>query len=174
VVARRHLALVGLPGTGKSTIGRIVARRLSIQFVDLDALIVEREGRSIPDLFAADGETGFRDRETEALRDTLGQTDPVLLSCGGGVVLAAENRSLLMESARIVWLTAPLGLLADRLRRSSTERPLLKGDMSARLAALAAEREPLYLEVADLVVDVSGQPAEVVEDVLSAVGERAT
>lgn len=173
-MARRHIALVGLPGTGKSTIGRIVAGRLSVSFVDLDAVIVQRQGRSIPDLFVAETEAGFRSMETEALRDALGQIDPAVLSCGGGVVLAEENRSLLMASARTVCLTAPLDVLADRLRRSPSERPLLKGDLSARLAALAAERGPLYREVADLVVDVSGKPADVVELVLSAIGELPT
>lgn len=174
MVANRHLALVGLPGTGKSTIGRVVARRLSLQLVDLDALIAQRQGRSIPELFAADGEAGFRALETDALRDALGRTDPVLLACGGGVVLAEENRSLLAERALTLWLTAPLDVLADRLRRSPTGRPLLKGDMPTRLAALAAEREPLYRELADLVIDVSGQPADIVEHILSAVGEQAT
>jgi len=145
-----------------------VAEGIGAIVVDLDSVIAQSAGRSIPEVFEAEGEAGFRRRETDALRDALASDTPVLVACGGGVVLAPENRVLLTAGAVTVLLTAPLDVLAGRLRHSPNERPLLAGDLDATLAELASRREPLYREVADVVVDVSRRPAEVVAAVLEA------
>lgn len=150
----RHLALVGLMGAGKSTVGRRLAAAWGRDFVDLDDAVVAAAGRSIPELFAAEGEDGFRDRESAALRAALAGSAPVVVATGGGVVLRDENRALLADEAVVVWLDAEVGALAARVG-DGTGRPLLADGPEERLRSLDAARRPLYEAVADLRVDTS-------------------
>lgn len=145
VPARPVAVLVGPPGAGKTTIGRKLARRLDVPFRDADHLIEEAEGRSIPEIFAADGEPHFREIEERIIRDELASFDGVL-SLGGGAVLSAATRRRLLGH-RVVHLT--IGV-AEGVRRShGPGRPLLAGgDVTARYQALLTERSPLYREVA--------------------------
>ncbi|HTN99204.1 MAG TPA: shikimate kinase [Microthrixaceae bacterium] len=163
----RSIALVGLSGTGKSTIAPLLASRLGFgASVDLDRVIEGQFGRSVESIFEEDGEGAFRDAESDALAQALAGP-PVVIATGGGVVLDRENRSLLKSDATVVWLRASPALLASRLSDTTEARPLLAGDPQFALVRLAAEREALYNEVADHIVDVEGlDVAEVVAEVL--------
>ena len=147
-------------------IGGPLASRLGMELIDLDASIVAVAQRSIPEIFEADGERGFRDLETAALRLALAAEQPSVLACGGGIVTVAENLDLLREAAVTVYLTAELTVLSARLATSPTRRPLLDGDLGDRLAALASAREPLYRQAAQVVVDVDAPIAVVVDRII--------
>lgn len=164
---RPTLVLVGPPGAGKTTVGRVLARRLAVEFTDVDALIQERAGKPIPDIFTDDGEDAFRTMEREVVAQALVSTDGVL-ALGGGSVLAAETRERL-RGHRVVYLTVGL---TDGLRRTgmSTARPLLAGvNPRATFRALLDARAPLYREVATIEVDtVRRNTNQVARDVLAA------
>jgi shikimate kinase len=167
---RPTLVIVGPPGAGKTTVGRVVAQRLGVEFVDADALIEQRAGTTIADLFVTGGEDGFRVLERQVVADALAGTGGVL-ALGGGAVLAAETRELL-RSHRVVHLDVGL---ADGLRRTgmSTARPLLAGvNPRATFKALLDARAPLYREVATVQVDTNRRSAnQVARAVLEAIGE---
>lgn len=169
-MARPTLVLVGPPGAGKSTVGRVLARRLGVGFTDIDALIVERAGKPIAEMFVEDGEDAFRALEREIVAGALGTVDGVL-ALGGGSVLAAETRERL-RGHRVVHLTVGL---ADGLRRTgmSTARPLLAGvNPRATFKALLDARTPLYREVATVEVVTDRRSAnQVARAVLEAVDE---
>ena len=149
---RGNLFLVGLPGAGKSTLGRQLARRLNKHFVDADTELENRLGVSIPTIFEIEGEAGFRDREEVTLAE-LTQLVDVVLSTGGGAVLRPANRALLKENGTVVYLHADPNVLWERVRHSRN-RPLLQtGDPRIRLATLYGERDALYREVADHVIE---------------------
>lgn len=148
-----RIVLTGMMGAGKSAAGRLLAVRLAVPFVDLDERIVEGEGRSIASIFEDDGEARFRALETEALRAVTRAGEGVLAT-GGGVVHSAENRSLMKEWGRVIYLKASPGSLASRLDDDErAARPLLSdADPVARLESILAERAVLY-EEADQVVE---------------------
>ena len=158
-----HIALVGLSGVGKSTIAPILARRRAIGSVDLDRVIERRAGASAAEVFADLGEPAFRDLEAAVLVELL-DGDPVVIATGGGVVLRAENRRRLAAGATVVWLRADPDRLAERIRTSPQDRPLLAGDAATALRTMARERDPLYREVADLVVDVDSASASMIAE----------
>ena len=149
-----HLAFVGMAGVGKSAIARRIAQRFGLPVVDIDAAVVESTGRSIPEIFAADGEARFRELETAALRSALESTVPSVIATGGGIVESPTNRELLARHARTVLLHTTDEVLVERLRNSSNKRPLLEGDLEANLRALHERRDDLYRDVADLAVEV--------------------
>jgi shikimate kinase len=159
--------LVGLMGTGKTTVGRLLAERLGRPFVDSDAVVEARTGRTVREIFETDGEAAYRPLETDALLDALASPVPAVIAAAGGVVLSPVNRRALEEhAALVVWMRADPGVLARRVGPQD-HRPLLDGTASATLAHMAAERTALYAEVADVVVDVDQKtPAEVVEAIL--------
>lgn len=159
----RHLALVGLSGTGKSTVAPLVANAIGRRAVDIDRQVEVGAGESVTELFAARGEADFRRLELEAVRANLEGEDSVV-SCGGGVVTTESARRLLGEQCEVVWLRAEPAELADRLREGTEHRPLLADDAETALRILAREREPLYAEVADHVVDVDGMTVQDVVD----------
>lgn len=151
-----HVVLVGLMGTGKSTVGRRVAARLERAFIDADEALVTRAGRSIAEIFAADGEDAFRDLEADVLQWLLAEERPAIVASGGGVVLRETSRQRLQQpTVTTVWLTASPAFLASRVS-PKPHRPLLSTDEPTLdvLARLHAERAPLYEEVADLTIDV--------------------
>ena len=125
-----NIFLVGLMGAGKSTVGRILARRLSKRFVDTDHEIEKRNGVTIPVIFEIEGEEGFRRREQELLAD-LAQEQGLVLSTGGGIVLKSENREVLRNHGFVVYLNARPELLADRTKHDRS-RPLLNVDIWKR------------------------------------------
>ena len=149
---RGNLFLVGLPGAGKSTLGRQLARRLRKRFVDADFELEQRLGVSIPTIFEIEGETGFRDREEVTIAE-LTAMEEIVLSTGGGAVLRSVNRVLLKENGTVIYLHAEPSALWARLRHSRN-RPLLQTtDPMGRLAELYAQRDALYRETADYVVE---------------------
>lgn len=149
---RGNLFLVGLPGSGKSTLGRALARRLDKPFVDADAELERRLGVSIPTIFEIEGEAVFRDREEAVIADVVARTGFVLAT-GGGVVIRAANRERLKANGTVLYLHAEAATLRERTRHSRN-RPLLNtADPLGRLAELYAQRDPLYREVADVVLE---------------------
>ena len=153
-------------GAGKSEVGRLVAAMRLVAFVDLDHEVESRAGRAIPEVFAQEGEGGFRRLETAALVEVAARLTPTVVATGGGVVLAEENVAVMRDRGLVVWLTAPLEELSRRVG-DGVGRPLLEGgDLMSRLAALAAERESRYREASHHRVETGGRsPDEVAEEV---------
>jgi shikimate kinase len=144
-------------GAGKTTIGKKLAKRLNCNFVDLDLEIEARTGVSIPTIFEIEGEAGFRQREARALAE-LAQAGGQVIATGGGVVLDPRNRAVLQQAGLVVYLHAPPELLYARTRHDRN-RPLLQvNDPLQRITELVARRDPLYREVADMVVEAGGEP----------------
>jgi len=158
-----RILLVGMMGAGKTTVGRILSGRLGWSYADSDAEVTARTGRSVPELFAAAGEAAFRAAESDALRDAVSGTAPIVVSVAGGAVLDPGNRALLQRSGTVVWLRARPDTLAGRVGDGSG-RPLLGTDPASSLLRLDEERRPLYAEVADVVVDVDARTPEAVAD----------
>ncbi len=147
-----NIYLVGLMGAGKTTIGRQLAKSLGLPFYDSDKAIEESTGVDIPTIFEFEGEQGFRDREQKMLQQ-LTELKGIVLATGGGAILRQENRDLLKENGIIIYLQCSIDRIMERTRRD-TQRPLLKtANPKERIEQLYKEREPLYLNCADLVVD---------------------
>ncbi|HKE52065.1 MAG TPA: shikimate kinase [Actinomycetes bacterium] len=164
--------LVGPPGSGKSTVGELLAARLGTTFRDTDSDITARAGRSIADIFIEDGEPPFRELERVAVRDALAEHDGVL-ALGGGAVADAGTRALL-RGHRVVFLDVGLSDAAARVGLNR-DRPLLLGNVRSQLRTLLDERRPYYLEVATATVPTDGLTAEQVADriALLVAGDRA-
>lgn len=157
--SHRPLVLVGMPGSGKSTIGRRLAARLGRPFIDADHELEARCGVSIATVFDIEGEQGFRDREIRLIEELVARTDHVIAT-GGGVVLRQENRTVLSRCATVIYLQATLGELWNRLRHDR-RRPLLQGDdPRQRIADLMAQRSALYEQVATVTLRARRQPAD--------------
>lgn len=147
-----NIYLVGLMGSGKTTIGKVLAKRLGWRFIDTDHEIEARTGVSIPTIFEIEGEPGFRRRESQVLEELTALSN-VVLATGGGAVLAEKNRQLLKENGWVAYLSVAPRQLYERTRHDRN-RPLLQvADPLARLQSLSDERGPYYREVADIVVD---------------------
>jgi shikimate kinase len=152
--SRHNIYLVGLMGSGKTTIGRSLARRMGRAFYDSDNEIVQRTGVRIPVIFEMEGEAGFRRREVQVIGE-LADEGGVVVATGGGAILDPVNRAAMKASGWVVYLDVPTPVLLERTRHD-TNRPLLQvQDPGARLDSLRAERDPLYREVADYIVDGS-------------------
>ncbi len=148
---QRNIILIGPMGSGKSTIGNIMAKRLNREFQDSDHYIEDRTGVDIARIFDIEGEAGFRERESNALRDLLSHNNRVIAT-GGGSILREENQQLLKQKGYIVFLDTSVNQQMMRLRRDK-KRPLLQTENPRqRLEALFAERRPIYLDLADLAV----------------------
>lgn len=149
-----NIVLVGFMGSGKSSIGRLLARRLDFDFVDTDRLIIERAGTEISEIFARHGEDHFRDLESAAIESLRG-AEGKIIATGGGAVLREKNRASLRELGLVVGLTASEDVIFERVSRNS-KRPLLQTENPrATVHALLAAREPLYREAAQLTIDTT-------------------
>lgn len=153
-----NIFLVGMMGAGKTTVGRALARRLGLAFVDTDRELVERTGVPVATIFEFEGEPGFRRRESAVLAEIAARPGAVVAT-GGGAILAAENRRVMREHGTVVYLRARLESLWERTKRDTTRPLLATPDPRGTLAALLEQREPLYMEAAHLVVDTGPQSA---------------
>lgn len=153
-----NLYLVGMMGAGKSAIGHPLAEALGYRFIDADTALEGVAGRTIPEIFATDGETGFRDLETAVLGQ-LSAWHSLVVATGGGVVTRTQNWGYLRQGV-VVWLDAPAERLLARLRKDPGQRPLLNSaDPEGRLQALLTQRLPLYAQ-ADLRIQQGDEPAQ--------------
>jgi len=153
------LILVGMMGAGKTTVGRLLARRLKRDFYDADEEIERRCGVRIPVIFDIEGEAGFRARETQVIAE-LCALDNAVLATGGGAVLAEENRHRITARSTVIYLHARPANLWQRVRHDRNRPLLATEDPQRKLEDLYAERDPLYREVADLVVDTGKQSVQ--------------
>jgi shikimate kinase len=156
---RNNLILVGMMGAGKTTVGRLLARRLKRAFYDSDEEIERRCGVRIPVIFDIEGESGFRARETQAITE-LCALDGLVLATGGGAVLAEENRRQLAAHGTVVYLHARPGPLWQRVRHDRNRPLLATPDPQKKLEEMYALRDPLYREVADIVIDTGRQSVQ--------------
>jgi len=142
--------LIGLMGCGKSSIGRRLAKKLDVPLIDLDEFIVENAGKTIPQIFADEGEEVFRDMESKALKEVLGSR--AVIATGGGAVMREANRELLNQHPPVIWLKASPEFLAGRIEGDSN-RPLIAGGALPKLLELAESRYPLYEQCTDFTLE---------------------
>ena len=152
---KSNIALIGFMGTGKTAVGRVLAKRLGKNFIELDSLITKRARKSIPEIFQNDGEIAFRELEIEATKKVARDTDAVI-ACGGGIVLNKINIDRLTESSIIIYLTASPDAILKRTSRRKNERPLLDvPDPAMRIRELLEFRKPFYERAADITINTS-------------------
>lgn len=161
---RLTIVLIGLMGTGKSTVARTLATHYNLECLDTDKLVEARAGKSVRQVFADEGEAAFRDIESDVLADCLRSPSGAVIAGAGGVVVREENRALINEARStsgvlVVWLHARPEVLAVRTSKGG-HRPLLDDDREGTLIRLSQERAPMYSAVADIVVDVSDRSQE--------------
>ena len=159
------ITLTGFMGSGKTTVGKVLADFLGCPFMDLDDLIVKKAGKSIPEIFAEDGEAAFRQLEARLLRQTVEKytENTVVLALGGGAVTAPASAALLREKTVCIYLRATLETLLSRLEGETAGRPLADASLADRLAA----REPLYEQTAHVIIDTDGlSPDEVADEII--------
>lgn len=164
------IVLVGLMGTGKTTIARSLADHYKSECLDTDKLVEQTAGQSVREIFSQLGEDGFRSIESDVLAQCLRSPRPAVIAGAGGVVLRKENRDLLHQARKdgrviVVWLHARPEVLVERTRKGG-HRPLLDNNRAGTLERLTQERAPLYGEVADIVVDVSERSSESVTSLI--------
>lgn len=153
-----NIYFIGLMGAGKTTIGKLLAKQLGREFFDSDHEVERKTGVKIPLIFELEGESGFRKRETAAIEE-LSRLNNVVVATGGGAVLLAENRALLKNTGTIIYLRAKVHDLYQRTRNDKS-RPLLQGaNPKQKLEQLYAVRDPIYMALADYVVDTGAQSA---------------
>ena len=175
------ITLTGFMGSGKTTVGKVLADFLGCPFMDLDDLVVKKAGKSIPDIFAQDGEPAFRELEARLLRQTVAKyaESTAVLALGGGAVLAPASAALLHEKTVCIYLRATLDTLLARLEGETAGRPLLQeipdqvgddvmpGPDRASVSARLAAREPIYEETAHVIIDTDGlSPDEVADEII--------
>lgn len=163
---KRNIYLVGPMGAGKSTIGRVLAAELHLNFRDSDRVIEERTGANIPWIFDMEGEEGFRDRESTVLAE-LAKEQNIVIATGGGIVLRESNRAIMKASGYVCYLTASIDQLVERTARDK-KRPLLQVDNPRqRIIDLLAMRDPLYRDAADFIINTDKRSPKVVAQEIS-------
>jgi shikimate kinase len=168
-----HIFLVGMMGSGKTTVGGLLAARLGWRHLDSDEQVGRDTGQTVPEIFVARGEAAFRAAEARALAAAAVADTPTVVSVAGGAVLDPDNRHVLRRGGVIVWLRAQVETLAQRVG-DGAGRPLLGDDPAAALGLLYAQRRPFYQELAHVVVDVDRlDPVTVAERVLAALPSGA-
>lgn len=155
---KNNICLVGLMGSGKTTIGKILAKKLNYKFIDSDSLIEEKTGVKVPLIFEYEGEEGFRRRETKLLSEVV-KMNNIVLATGGGIVLSSTNRKFLSKASIVVYLNAAIKELVKRLVNDK-ERPLIQNvDKETKLRELIERRGSLYESVADYIIQTKGKRA---------------
>ena len=152
---KANIALIGFMGVGKTAVGKVLAEKLRKKFIELDSLIEQEAGKSIPDIFRQDGETAFRELEIKVTKE-VSKGENLVIACGGGIVLNKINVDRLRENARMVYLTASPEVILRRISEEGGQRPLLKVDDPAlTIRELSNFRKPFYERAADITVDTS-------------------
>ena len=152
---KTSIALIGFMGTGKTAVGKALAARLGREFIELDSLIEQKAGRSLPEIFQQDGEIGFRELEIAAAKEVADKKNAII-ACGGGLVLNKINIDRLKESSVIVYLTASPEVILERVSREEGQRPLLNTvNKDAKIDELLKFRKPFYERAADIKIDTS-------------------
>lgn len=166
IMQKKTIALIGYRGSGKSTIAKILAQKLGYQLFELDKLIDDRAGEKIPEIVAKFGWEKFRQLETELLTEIV-KKEKAILDLGGGIVEKEENRRLIQENCLVVWLKAKTEILIDRIK-DSTDRPSLTGkSFIDEVPEVLARREPLYQELAQLIIDTGElSPEQAVAEII--------
>jgi shikimate kinase len=157
--SRRHLVLVGLMGAGKTTVGRACARHLGRDFVDTDDVVTALAGLPVPEVFATRGEAQFRVLERQAVADVFASPVALVVACGGGTVVDADNRRRVQKGGFVVWLRAPATVLAGRVG-DGDDRPLLRGDPRGALERLLGTRSAADEAVSDIAIDTEERSVE--------------
>jgi len=170
-LGRRSIVLVGMMGAGKSSIGRRLAQRLGLGFVDADAEIEAAAGMTIAEIFARDGEAYFRSGEARVIARLLDQGGQVLAT-GGGAFMNAETRASIRQKGISVWLKADFEVLMRRVKRRSTERPMLQGDAAERVRHLMEERYPVYGEADTMVMSRDVPHETIVNEIVTALAGK--
>ena len=167
-----NIILIGFMGSGKTTIGKKLSQCLSCSLIDTDELIVKKEGRSINDIFASDGEAYFRDLETQVLRELIETADGQVISVGGGLPMREENRRLMKQLGKTVYLTASVEELVKRLK-GAKDRPMLRSgkDLENRITELMNLRGETYEGCADFAVDTQSGIEETVSELIKYRGQ---
>ena len=165
--------LTGFMGSGKSTVGRQLSRRLGLPFMDTDSRIEKEQKKSITDIFAAEGEEAFRNMETQVLCTVREEGVSRVVSTGGGLPMREENRGIMKDAGRVVFLRVRPETVYTRLQGDTTRPLLQKADPQAEVRRLLAERNPVYESGADLIVDVDGRtPEELAEEIAAGLLEK--
>ena len=152
---KTNIALIGFMGVGKTEVGKVLAEKLRRKFVELDSLIEQKAGKSIPDIFQQDGEAAFRKLEIEVTKE-VSKDKNLVMACGGGIVLNKINIDRLRENARMVYLTASPGVILKRVANEEGQRPLLEVDSPAlTIRELLEFRKPFYDRAADITINTS-------------------
>ena len=163
-----RVLLIGMMGSGKTTVGRGLAKRLGWPHLDSDEQVERRTGRTVPQILEDDGEAAFRAEEKQALAEAVTSDGPAVVSVAGGAVLDPDNRRRIREAGTVVWLRAEVDSLVRRVG-DGAGRPLLEGDVAGNLRRLYDQRRPIYEELADVVVDVDrAPPGDVVDRIVEA------
>jgi len=167
-----NVAIFGFMGVGKSSVGRLVAEALGMEFVDLDETIVADAGMEIPSIFRERGEKGFRELEKEATR-MIAARDGVVIACGGGTVFDEDNLKALRRNSKMILLTADPETTLRRVEADGATRPLLSAEEKVEpIARLLGQRMPRYLEASDKAVDTTGKTqAQVAREIIEYLGE---
>lgn len=167
----KNLALIGFMGAGKSAVGGLLARRLGMEFVDLDEVISREAGRSVEEIFELEGEESFRHRESRALREEL-RRDGLVLACGGGVVLRPGNVKLLRERCAVFYLRASRESILRRVGEGEGRPLLAGGQVAERVEELMSRREEAYRKAAHFVVETDGRSVEEVAEEIEGIWSR--
>ena len=170
---KTSIALIGFMGTGKTVVGKALAERLGKEFIELDALIERKAGKTIPEIFQRDGEIGFRELEIEVTEEVSGKKN-VVIACGGGIVLNKINIDRLRKECLIAYLTASPEVILKRTATDANERPLLNAaNKTLTVEELLRFRKPFYERAADITIDTSKlDVGSVVEQIISKVKEN--
>ena len=177
------ISLIGFMGSGKSSVGKELQNLMDCRFIDLDTYIEEKTGRNIPDIFASEGETAFRNMELEALKDIFAEkhSGNLILALGGGTLTNSQSAGLVRKHSTSIYLKASIDTLIANLKGAASGRPMLKGandemQLRQRIEELLSQREHIYSETADLIINIDNLndiPAAIAKEILKTVSGTA-
>ncbi len=165
VVDMKHIFLIGMMGCGKSAVGQVLAQKLRLPFTDLDSKIENEQGRTISDIFQAEGEAYFRTLETEALEEMAEEKTDHVISCGGGIVLANRNIEIMRKTGTVIWIVRNVETIVNTV--DTTKRPLLK-EGAGRVRQIFEERRSCYEKAGDIRIENDGTIEQTAQKIMCA------